>query len=288
MNSAASIFADPTNHVLSDLPFAHSRARARCHDAIRRAFNAPFDEPENNARSVFLHLGTLNGPILLEMEASVLASGGEGAERYVVLTGREVNADLASLVATSRSDGTLAGANEDNERAETTSTIVSELTESGLGDNQSHHNDEAAHDDGNHYPTTAAVAATAVVFAADRGIVHMAGLARRRNYASSSGSSSFVTPTNPFAPVTRRTSEFARLQLERRQQIASNIVQRAWRLHRPAILYPRSWNLVFMAMRANPIGVGSFEEILHLIAVFISGVVPSALALSQQYVRRTP
>ena len=278
MNNAAPVYADPTNHVLLDLPFAHLRSGARCNNAIRRAFSLPSDD----AQRILLHLSTLNGPVLLEMEASVLAGR---AERLVVLTGRELNAELASLIVASSSDGTPAGteAGEDNERAETTSTIISELTESGLG--------ESVHGDGNDHPTMAAAA----VLPENRHIAQMADpvIWRRPNYASSAGSSSIMTPANPFMPVTRRSewhaNEVARLQLEQleqRQWNASTTVQRAWRQHRPGVLYPRSMMLADMVMRTKLGGNGHFEEAQHLIAVFISGVVPSALARSLSEVRR--
>jgi len=301
MSSAAPIFDDPTNHVLSDFPFAHSRAGAQCYDAIRRAFNIPSDD---HAQSVLLHLRTLNGPILLEMEARILAGG---SERCVVLTGRELNADLAGLIDASSSDGTLADVGGDNERAETTSTIISELT----GDTQSHD------DDGNHHPTRAAT----LVPPANRDIIQMAdpvtirsqsyastsgsssyvvqhpptpanrdniqtadpvamirrrpvARVRRRNYASDSGSSSIMTPDNALMPETRRSvwyaNEAARLQLEEQRQWNASVVQRAWRLRSPGILYPRSVEFAAMAMRSNR--NGTFEEVWHLIAVFISGV----------------
>ena len=278
MNSAAPMFADPLNQVLSDLPFAHSRAEARCHGAICRAFNTPSDEPESSTQTVLLHLITPNRPILLEMEASVLAAG---AERWVILSGREVNAELAGLIATSGSDGTPVGGGageDDDERSEAASTvIISELTEGGLDDITSH-DDAVAHDDRNHqHPTTA----MAMAPLADRGIAQVDDQAfwRRRNYASSSdGSSSMMTPEFASMPATRRSvwyaNEAARLQLEQRQWNAADTVQRAWRLHRPVVLYPRSRRLAIMVMRANPDRNGNFEEAWHRIAVFISGAVP--------------
>jgi len=281
MNNAAPIFADPTNHVLSDLPFARMRSGAQCNDAIRRTFSLPSDDPEI-ARSILLHLSTLNGPVLLEMEARVLAGR---AERMVVLTGRELNAELAGLIVTSSSDGTPAGAEagEDIERAETTSTVISELTEIDLS--------ESVHGDGNGHPTTAA----ATVLPENRHIAQMADpvIWRRQNYASSAGSSSIMTPDNPLMPLTRRSewhaNEVARLQLEQLEQCqwnASTTVQRAWRQYRPGVLYPRSVMIADMVMRAKPGGNGNFEEVWHLIATFISGVVPSALARSLSEVRR--
>ena len=278
MNSAAPIFADPLNHVLSDLPFAHSRAGARCHGAICRAFNTPSDEPESSIQTVLLHLITPNRPILLEMEASVLAAG---AERLVILTGREVNAELAGMIVTSGSDGTPVGGGageDDDERSEAASTvIISELTVEGLDDITSH-DDAVAHDDGNHqHPTTA----MAMAPLADRGIAQAVDQAyrRRRNYASSSnGSSSMMTPEFASMPATRRSvwyaNEAARFQLEQCQWNAADTVQRAWRLHRPVVLYPRSRRLAIMVMRANPGRNGDFEEAWHRIAVFISGAVP--------------
>ena len=98
-------------------------------------------------------------------------------------------------------------------------------------------------------------------------------------YASSSdGSSSMMTPEFASMPATRRSvwyaTEAARLQLEQRQWNAADTVQRAWRLHRPVVLYPRSRRLAIMVMRANPDRNGTFEEAWHRIAVFISGAVP--------------
>jgi hypothetical protein len=229
------------------------------------------------------------------MEASTLSLE---AERFVVVTGLEVNAALAGLIATSRGD-------------EAASTIISELTESGLGDVV------PLLDDVIHHPITATLgpAAAVVVPPADREITGMVdpttrsprrrnyaqsdgssstmtpevavGPAvvvavppadrditrvvdpttrslRRRNYAQSDGSSSIMTPDYPDMPVTRRGDR------DVQHWIAIIVVQRAWRRHRPGICYPRSLELASMVMRA---GVnGDYEGVWHLIAVFVSGI----------------
>ena len=294
MRTAAPIFAEPTNHVLSDLPFAHSHVGPLCHDVIRQTFNTPSDESVSSGQRVLLHLRTLNGPVLLEMEASTLSLE---AERFVVLTGLEVNADLAGLIATSRED-------------EAASTIISELTESSLGDAV------PLLDDVFHHPITATLgpAAAVVVPLADREVTGMVdpttrsprrrnyaqsdgrssmtpevavGPAavvvvppaerditrvvdpttrspRRHNYAQSDGSSSIMTPGYPDMPVARRGDR------DLQHLIANIVVQRAWRRHRPGICYPRSLELASMVMRAGT--NGDYERVWHLIALFVSGI----------------
>ena len=144
------------------------------------------------------------------MEASSLSVD---AKRFVVITGREVNADLAGLIATSRRDGTLEGAGEDNERIEMASTIISELTESGLGD------EVGLLDDGNHHPITTAMGPAAAVVVSSRDITGMVDLItrspRRRNYAQSGRSSSTMTPGVAVGPaavvVPRADRDIARM-----------------------------------------------------------------------------
>ena len=114
MAIAAPLLFDPMGGLLSDLPFVSPRARARLNEAILRIFDRPDDDDDGGKGSnqtVLLHLQTKNGPVLLEMVASVL---GAASDRIVVLTGREVDSGLAGLIACCCESTTTESADDDH------------------------------------------------------------------------------------------------------------------------------------------------------------------------------
>ena len=92
MSVSVPLIGDPRNMFLGALPFAHARARDQCHSAIRRVVDAT---AEQEHVQIMLNLATLNGPTLLAMVANVVRTD---SSVLVVLTGREVDSDLAGLL----------------------------------------------------------------------------------------------------------------------------------------------------------------------------------------------
>ena len=105
MSSAVPLLTDPTDEIFSDLPFVHAHIRAKCMVTILRVLDT---SEEQKVQAVMMHIRGIHGPVLLEMVADVLV---KGSEPFAVLTGREVNCDLAGLI-TSGSSTT--GTNDDN------------------------------------------------------------------------------------------------------------------------------------------------------------------------------
>ena len=83
---------DPRDQLITALPFVNPSAGIRCHNAIRQVFDARIEQ-ENV--QIVLNLETLNGPTLLEMVANVVRTE---SNVLVILTGREVDSALASLL----------------------------------------------------------------------------------------------------------------------------------------------------------------------------------------------
>lgn len=103
MSAVAPMIEDPTDQLLTALPFVSPCAGLLCHNLISRAVNAP-EAPgsADNAQVIMLHLHAKNGPVLLEMAPTAV---GTGHERCVVMTGREVNANLAGLITSDEGRG---------------------------------------------------------------------------------------------------------------------------------------------------------------------------------------
>ena len=78
--------------LVTDLPFVNLLSQTRFCNAILQQMRS-----SQSQLKIFLHLSTPNGTVLFEMTAQV-AGAGEGAERCVILIGREVSSGLAGLV----------------------------------------------------------------------------------------------------------------------------------------------------------------------------------------------
>jgi hypothetical protein len=89
------LVGDPRDQLLTALPFASPSDGIRCHNAIRRVFDATDENVQ-----VMLNLSTLNGPALLEMVANVVRTE---SDVLIFLTGREVDSALAGLLHNSES-----------------------------------------------------------------------------------------------------------------------------------------------------------------------------------------
>jgi hypothetical protein len=128
MSIAAPMLLTPVGGRLADLPFVDPSAAATLHVVMRGLFDKDEDKgkdtnaaaPDENdddrfggtsfgntkKTTVMLHLHTKHGPVLLEMVANSI--GGE-SEPMIMLSGREVNPELASLMAGA---GSVFGADE--------------------------------------------------------------------------------------------------------------------------------------------------------------------------------
>ena len=91
------MLADPVDALAADLPFVNPSAGPRFSDAIRQIFA----NPAELTQSMMLHFQAKNGPVLLEMVANVF---GVNDGQCVVMTGREVDCDLATLMCGNETD----------------------------------------------------------------------------------------------------------------------------------------------------------------------------------------
>jgi len=97
---AAPMSSDPVNRNLSRLPFMEASAGTQLCEHLRWMFEAP-DVPSSDGHAIMLHLYSKHGPVLLEMVANVIAQ----PKRLVIVTGRELNSNLSSLIAQSVASG---------------------------------------------------------------------------------------------------------------------------------------------------------------------------------------
>lgn len=91
MNSSAPLLVDPVGELLLKLPFASARAETRFNSFLRQMFTSSAE----NTHAAMLHIQTKNGPVLLEMAATLV---GKGSGKIIVLVGREVDSGLAGLI----------------------------------------------------------------------------------------------------------------------------------------------------------------------------------------------
>ena len=85
---AAPLLGDPVGGLLSELPFVNQKAASQFCGVVRRIFDLP-DEWANE--SSILYLQSQNGPVLLEMAATIMGTN-------VVMAGQVIEADLAGLI----------------------------------------------------------------------------------------------------------------------------------------------------------------------------------------------
>lgn len=89
---------NPVGRHLSELPFVNELAGSQCRTIIHQAFEESEEqngEDFTTERVVMIHLRTNSAHVLLEMIVSIVI---EESERHAVLTGREVDSDLATLM----------------------------------------------------------------------------------------------------------------------------------------------------------------------------------------------
>ena len=102
MSDSVSLITNPRDQLLTALPFIHTRARNQCHYAIRRAFEVKAGEQESVP--AILNLLTRKDPklMLMSMIANVVRNE---SEFLVILTGREVECSLETLLQKYNNEG---------------------------------------------------------------------------------------------------------------------------------------------------------------------------------------
>lgn len=94
MSRLVPLLVTPVGGLLADLPFVTARSGLRLSSVLQQMVKVP--EAPQTVQTVMLHLASRNGPVLLEMEANLL---GTDDESLVVLTGCEVESELAGFIA---------------------------------------------------------------------------------------------------------------------------------------------------------------------------------------------
>ena len=105
MTAIVPLVSDPRDQLLGELPFVNTRAFLKCQAAIRQAFDDAAGEKENV--QVMLHLNTRNGNTLLEMVANIVRSE---SDVVVILTGRQIDSNLAGLLHHNDQEGSVSEA----------------------------------------------------------------------------------------------------------------------------------------------------------------------------------
>ena len=94
MTEAAPMVTNPVGCRLSDLPFKDANDWSRLHRFLGQICDAPHDH--DHTRTFMLHLAAQNRHVLFEMTATLIHGTDIGP--LVVLTGRQVDANLAGLL----------------------------------------------------------------------------------------------------------------------------------------------------------------------------------------------
>ena len=95
MAIAAPTLRNPVGSLLSDLPFVKAGDQARLDQFLRRIFLAPAEH--DHARTCMLHLRAKSSQVLLEVVATHFFV--RDSEPIIVMTGRQIDSDLAVLLA---------------------------------------------------------------------------------------------------------------------------------------------------------------------------------------------
>jgi hypothetical protein len=90
---------DPVDKHVSDLPFVNALAGFSFQEHVLQSFAVSCDP--DREQIVLLHLHSKSGPVLLEMVVNIVVSD---SEPHAVLTGREVDSELATLIASKASE----------------------------------------------------------------------------------------------------------------------------------------------------------------------------------------
>ena len=113
MAEAAPMVANPVGCHLSDLPFKDANDWSQLHRFLGQICDAPHEH--DHTRTFMLHLAAQNRDVLFEMTATLIhAESGP----VIVLTGRQVDANLAGLLMARKNVSVESSTNEDNDPGE--------------------------------------------------------------------------------------------------------------------------------------------------------------------------
>ena len=90
---------DPVDKHVSDLPFVNALAGFSFQEHVLQSFAVSCDP--DREQIVLLHLHSKSGPVLLEMVVNIVVSD---SKPHAVLTGREVDSELATLIVSKASE----------------------------------------------------------------------------------------------------------------------------------------------------------------------------------------
>ena len=108
MAMAAPMFVEPLDCLVSGLPFVNESDGFRLHRSLEQIFEAPADR--DNGRTFMLHLRARSERVvLLEMIANYFVTEDEP---IIALTGREVDSELATLMASVSQAGSVKGGDD--------------------------------------------------------------------------------------------------------------------------------------------------------------------------------
>ena len=108
MAMAAPMFVEPLDCLISGLPFVNESDGFRLHRSLEQIFEAPADR--DNGRTFMLHLRARSERVvLLEMIADYFVTEDEP---IIALTGREVDSELATLMASVSQAGSIKGGDD--------------------------------------------------------------------------------------------------------------------------------------------------------------------------------
>jgi hypothetical protein len=95
MAIAVPMLVDPMENLVSDLPFVNALTGSSFREHILQSFSVSHHK-QDCEQVMLLHLYSQTGPVLLEMVVNVVVVD---SKPYAVLTGREVDSGLATLIA---------------------------------------------------------------------------------------------------------------------------------------------------------------------------------------------
>ena len=128
MAAAAPMVVNPVGCRLSDLPFKDANDGSQLNRFLGQICDAPHEH--DHTRTFMLHLAAQNRDVLFEMTATLIhAESGP----VIVLTGRQVDANLAGLLMARKNVSVESSTNEDNDPGEL--PMLRSVSQSGSMDN---------------------------------------------------------------------------------------------------------------------------------------------------------
>ena len=101
MNAAAPMVVNPVGCRLSDLPLVDANDGYRLHRFLEKICDAPREH--DHTKTFVLHLVATSRRVLFEMTASLVPEAASESGDFIVLTGRQIDDQLAGLLRTCQS-----------------------------------------------------------------------------------------------------------------------------------------------------------------------------------------